>query len=254
MKSRFKQLFNTVRNTVRSAVGKVVDVLSGTGLSVKESRSGVSVDDFSREVAEEIAKDFKKELKKEKEKITNARKKLVNEMKPMVLRANLQLNQLKKQGLETVSAYRQWERNGKIIFSVRGETYQELQREYWRVKRFLEASTSTVDGAIKNMKRIGTDLMGLSSNYVNTLNTEQLVKATTDFFKIAEQVKENLEAAGKGAMAMDYQAIFNAIAEYISSDTVDITSISVEQLENAAKQISDMLQQEKAYEEEIMKW
>lgn len=257
MRKGFKSLFNTIRNLVGTTVNNITGMISGaakkSGMSVTET-TGKSVDDFSREVAEEISKDVRKELTKEKKRLSQSRKKLARETQKMATQANMRLNQLKKQGLEKVSAYAAWERNGKILFSVRGKSYQELQKEYWRVKNFLDASTSTADGAIKNMQRIAKETMKLGKDRVAGMSVTELKNATTDFFTVSERVKQELEKAGRGAVSMQYQRIFNAIADYTRNNAVDMSQLTAERIENMATEIGELIISEKAIDDELLDW
>lgn len=248
MRVKFRNLVTTIKNRISQGLK---NIFSGAD-SYKEDTSGTN--QVAKSMAETVSTQAKNILKSDSGKVTLKRQQLVNKLSPMVVEANMKLNILRQQGLRTASAFAAWERAGKITFSVSGKSYQELQHEYWRVKKFLDASTSTVSGAIENMRRIGTDLMGMKLEYLQSLPVQDLVKVTTDYFEIVDKVKENLESAGKGADAMKYQKIFNEVADYIKGSDIDMITASAEQLEQAAKTISDYVQSEKAYEEEIMKW
>lgn len=128
--------------------------------------------------------------------------------------ANKRLARLEKNGLEKHSAYLAWAKDGKIRFSVKGKSYQQLQREYWRVQKFLDSETSTIKGAKQNMQNIMTKVLSFDKEDVNNMSLDTLKQYTSNFFKIRDRIEELYRDEGQSAKAIDYQKIMNEIEEW----------------------------------------
>ena len=154
----------------------------------------------------------------------NGTKELERELRRQVTKlssiANKRLGRLKMRGYEDSPAYEAWERGGSIKFGVKGKSYDEVQAEYWRVKHFLDARTSTIRGANSYIKEIGHQL-GIKGTIKELRNQSKTI------FKLAEKIKEYDENIGNYAQALDYQKIFEQINVMIKDDEIS---------ENIAKQ------------------
>lgn len=153
--------------------------------------------------------------------------KLKKEVSAMASTANKRLVRLETNNLTMLPAYRAWEDNGAIKFSVKGKDYNQLQSEYWRLKNFLDDRTSTVRQANKFLremaKNTGIKYRGLAD-----------LKAKSEmFFKLAQKIKEYNKKIENTAMALDYQKIWEQINSYIKADKVNLglATDSEEQLE-----------------------
>lgn len=194
------------------------------------------------------------EMAKEKKKIyTEKRRELANKVSEMARTANKRLDRLEKNGLEKHSAYMAWQKDGKIRFSVKGKSYQQLQREYWRVKKFLDSETSTIKGAKRNMKKIATDIMGLKAEKVNNMSLENLKNSTKNFFKIKDAIEEKYRDIGQTAKAIDYQKLMNEIAEYMKYTGDDLTAIDGDFNPNFIEATADRIMQYMEMENELDK-
>ena len=75
------------------------------------------------------------------------KQKLYTKLKALYADAKRNIRDLQRHNLGDTPAIQKLEENGKIKFSVKGKTYNELQSDYFRLKRFVESETSTVKGA-----------------------------------------------------------------------------------------------------------
>lgn len=130
----------------------------------------------------------------------------------LAAQANKRIDKLLKNNIETSTALDKWKDEGGVKFSVKGKTNKELQREYWRIKRFLDSNTSTVRGAKQALKKIqqATGNTALSS---------------TQFFALAQKIREYLESADRTAEALSYRQIWAAINKYTKEGNVDLSNI-----------------------------
>lgn len=152
---------------------------------------------------------------------------LKKEVSRMASMANKRLKRLERNELTHLPAYKAWEENGGIKFSVAGKSHNQLQAEYWRLKNFLNAKTSTVRSAnnfLKEMaKNTGIKYSGLSD----------LKNKTQKFFELASKIKQYYKNAEKSALALDYQKIWQQINEQIKQGIISIdTTESTESVLN----------------------
>ena len=138
------------------------------------------------------------------------------EVSRMASMANKRLKRLEKNELTHLPSYKAWEENGSVRFSVKGKTHQQLQSEYWRLKNFLDAKTSTVRGANSFLKEMAQNT-GIKYNGLADLKTK-----SKKFFELANKIKQYYKNAEQSALALDYQKIWQQINEQIKQGVIDI--------------------------------
>lgn len=145
-------------------------------------------------------------------------KRLKKEVSRMASMANKRLKRLEQNELTHLPSYKSWEEHGSVRFSVKGKTHQQLQSEYWRLKNFLDAKTSTVRGANNFLKEMAQNT-GIKYNGLSDLKTK-----SQKFFELADKIKQYYKNAEKSALALDYQKIWQQINEQIKQGIIDIGS------------------------------
>lgn len=145
-------------------------------------------------------------------------KALKKEVSRMASMANKRLKRLERNELTHLPAYKAWEENGSIRFSVKGKTHQQLQAEYWRLKNFLDAKSSTVRGANAFLKEMARNT-GIKYNGLADLKTK-----SQKFFELANKIKQYYKNAEQSALALDYQKIWQQINEQIKQGVITIDS------------------------------
>lgn len=143
---------------------------------------------------------------------------LKKEVSRMASMANKRLNRLESNNLTLLPAYREWEQHGAIKFSVRGKNYNQLQSEYWRLKRFLDDRTSTVRQANKFLREMS------ENTGIKYRGLEDLKNKSTQFFELAEKIKQYNMSINQSAQALDYQKIWQQINTYVNSTNTDLAS------------------------------
>lgn len=143
-------------------------------------------------------------------------KALKKEVSRMASMANKRLKRLEKNELTHLPSYKAWEENGSVRFSVKGKTHQQLQSEYWRLKNFLDAKTSTVRGANSFLKEMAQNT-GIKYNGLADLKTK-----SKKFFELANKIKQYYKNAEQSALALDYQKIWQQINEQIKQGVIAI--------------------------------
>ena len=141
------------------------------------------------------------------------------EVSRMASLANKRIKRLEKNELTELPAYKSWQDNGSIKFSVAGKDYNQLQSEFWRLKNFIDNKTSTVREANKFLKEMAKNT-GLQYK-----GLEDLKKQTTQFFKLADKIKEYYKSSEKSALSLDYQKIWEQINVQIKQGIIDITGV-----------------------------
>jgi hypothetical protein len=148
--------------------------------------------------------------------ITREEKELRKEVSRLCSMANKRLKRLEKSELTSSPAYQSWEENGKHKFSVRGKSYNEVQKEYWRVKNFIENKTSSVTGTREVLKEMATNT-GIEYKDIQDLQSKASI-----FFDLASKVQQYLKSIDNNAVALDYQKIWQQINLYVKDENIDL--------------------------------
>lgn len=181
-------------------------------------------------------------LLKAKKMLHEAKKqKLYTKLKKLYADAKRNIRDLQRHNLGDTPAIQKLEENGKIKFSVKGKTYNELQSDYFRLKRFAEAETSTVKGATNVLENIARNT-GIHYNNLDDLITQSRV-----FFDIASKVEQILEAQSQLAFTMGYQTIWTAVNNMVERKAINLRDIH--NIEQAAQTVYDSLINEYLQEE-----
>lgn len=154
-------------------------------------------------------------------------KRLRKEVSRLASIANKRLDRLESNNLTMLPAYESWSQNGKVRFSVKGKSKQEVQAEYWRLKNFLDNKTSTIKEANKFLKEMAQNT-GIQYNGLNDLKTK-----SKRFFELANKIKEYNQKINQSAQALDYQKIWVQINTAVKQDYINLADAvsSDEQLE-----------------------
>lgn len=186
--------------------------------------------------------DRARNLLKAKKMLHEAKKqKLYTKLKALYADAKRNIRDLQRHNLGDTPAIQKLEENGKIKFSVKGKTYNELQSDYFRLKRFMEAETSTVKGATNVLENIAKNI----NIQYNDLN-EIIVKSRV-FFDIASKVEQILEAQSQLAFTMGYQTIWTAVNNMVERKKINLQDMP--SIEEAANIVYDSLINEYLQEE-----
>lgn len=130
--------------------------------------------------------------------------------------ANKRIKRLESNELTELPAYKSWYDNGHIKFSVKGKDYNQLQSEFWRLKRFLDDKTSTVRQANSFLKEMAQNT-GIKYNGLSDLKNK-----SKQFFDLAEKIKQYYQSANQSAIALDYQKIWQQINTQIKQGVIEI--------------------------------
>ena len=169
------------------------------------------------------------------------RQKLYTKLKALYAEAKRNIRDLQRHNLGDTPAIQKLEENGKIKFSVKGKTYNELQSDYFRLKRFVEAETSTVEGATNVLENIAKN----TNIQYNDLN--ELISKSRVFFDIASKVEQILESQSQLAFTMGYQTIWTAVNNMVERKKINLQDMN--NIEEAANIVYDSLINEYLQEE-----
>ena len=176
-------------------------------------------------------------LKTEIEAIEHEQKALRAQVSHLASMANKRLDRLEKNELTSSPAYQKWEQNGSHRFSVSGKSYSQVQREYWRVKDFLEMRTSSVTGTKAVLQEIATNIGWGKIDFDNIALTQAQL---SNFFAIANTVSQYLDSVDESAAALDYQEIWDTINAAYQRGKIDFNNaeLDAEQMQGI---VSEML-------------
>lgn len=146
------------------------------------------------------------------------------EIQKLMNKANKRLKRLEQANLKTSPAYQGLYREGgwtekESRFGVKGKTAKEINREYIRIKNFLNDSTSTVRGATKVLKETAKNV-GLKYRTVR-----ELKEISPKFFELVSKARQYLESSSRQAEALDYNKIFNAVNRLTKKGKLDLEKV-----------------------------
>lgn len=151
------------------------------------------------------------------------------EANKVISMANKRLARLEKSNLTDSPAYAKLvDSSGNPRFSVKGLDHNALQREMSRVKKFVQAKTSTVRGVNATLKEMA------KNTGIKYKNLKELRSKASSFFSLASKVEQYLRNVEDVASAIGYQKIWEAINQYVKSEKTDFDEVenSVEGLTN----------------------
>lgn len=153
------------------------------------------------------------------------------EANKVISMANKRLARLEKSNLTDSPAYAKLvDSKGNAKFSVKGLDHNQLQSEMSKVKKFVQAKTSTVRG-------INTTLKEMAANTgIKYKNLKELRTKASSFFTLASKVEQYLRNVEDVASAIGYQKIWEAINQYVKSENIDF-----EEAENSIEGLTNIV-------------
>lgn len=166
----------------------------------------------------------------------NKRNILAKEVSRLAQMANKRLQRLENNDLTMTSAYRTWESQGKPHYSVKGKDYQGLQSEYWKIKKVIDNTTSTVRGANAYLRK-SAGLLGFNSN--DTLaNIKSNLSGYWELYSKVEQYMSTIENEGYNIGSPRLQEMVSNYVKTNKGALQDVDSIN-DSLENIVNQIQE---------------
>lgn len=152
--------------------------------------------------------------------------------------ANKRLVRLENNNLTNLPAYKQWkDYKGGIKFSVKGKSYNELQKEMARLDSFLNKKTSLVRQANNVLKDIAENT-GIKYNSVKELQVK-----SQRFFELASKIEQYLRNVEGSASALGYQKIWDSVNQYVKESRVDLSSADFD-MDKALERIKELVSYE----------
>lgn len=143
--------------------------------------------------------------------------------------ANKRMERLESNNLQMVSAFREWERQGEPHYSVKGKDYNELQSEFWKIKKVLDDTTSTVRGANNYLKKMANQ-MGFKD-----MSLSQVKDNVTGYWKVFNKVQQYLSTIEGEGYNIGSPRIQEMITNYVKTSKRDLNT--VEELNNALSSV-----------------
>lgn len=154
----------------------------------------------------------------------NSKKKKRNELAKEVSRlaqmANKRISRLEKNNLQMTSAYKTWERQGKPHYSVKGKNYQQLQSEYWKIKKVIDNENSLVKTANANLKKTNIEL-----GFAETNNMETIKANLNGFWDVFSKIKQYTDTLEQSDYNIGSPRIKEMISDYVKTNKADLSNI-----------------------------
>lgn len=178
---------------------------------------------------------------------------LKKEVSRMASMANKRLRRLERNELTDLPAYQSWVKDGAIKFGVKGKDYNQLQSEFWRLKRFLDNKTSLVRQANKFLREMAENT-GIKYNGLADLKTK-----AREFFKLADKIKEYYKMSEQNALALDYQKIWEQINVQVKQGVLDLTGVesteqTLQRFIDEIERVSQVENNQEGFKEDIKDW
>lgn len=142
------------------------------------------------------------------------------EANKVISMANKRLARLEKSNLTDSPAYTKLvDSKGNAKFSVKGLDHNQLQAEMSKVKKFVQAKTSTVRGINNTLKEMA------NNTGIKYKNLKELRSKASSFFNLASKVEQYLRNVEDVASAIGYQKIWEAINQYVKSEKTDFNEV-----------------------------
>lgn len=165
-------------------------------------------------------------------------KELKKEIQRKAKIAHKRLKRLEKNNLTELPAYKQWVKDGKARFGVKGKNYNELQAELGRLNRFLDSKTSLVKEANKYLKDIAR-MTGVKYDSV-----KELPNKLENFFRISEKVEEYLRNVEGSASAIGYHKIWEVVNEVVETEKMVLDQTEDELTDEMIRKIDELLERQ----------
>lgn len=167
--------------------------------------------------------------------------------------ANKRLVRLEKNELTELPAYQSWVEGGSIKFSVANKGYNQLQSEFWRLKNFLDNKTSLVRQA-NNFLREMAQNTGIKYRGLADLKSK-----SSQFFRLANMIKEYYKSSEQNALALDYQKIWEQINTQIKQGSmtlseVESTESALQKFIQEMEKVQQVEDNQEGFKEESKDW
>lgn len=147
--------------------------------------------------------------------------------------ANKRVARLEKNELQSSPAYQTYLAGGGK-FGVKGKTYNEVQSEVARLKRFIDSNTSTVKGVNNTLQEMA------KNTGIKYKDMKDLRAKSAKFFELSNKVEQYLRTVEDMASAIGYQKIWEAINQYTQDGKIDLSAGEVD-IDSMVKTVSDAL-------------
>ena len=215
----------------------------------KYSGKGTFDDVLNEAIGGYSAKVTRKMLRAYKQSLTKTAKEWERKAKEEAMTAIKNIKGIYKAGFKETPAIKALlddglaDRQGNIYFNVKGHKVQDLQKIWYRLKRFNESETATAKGATDFLHQMYANI-GLE--YPS--NKEAIERAEL-FFDIASKVKQIMQAEGMYGEALSYQRIWEAVREELQFDnegwlngidTIEVAQRAVDRLNQILNEIEEV--------------
>ena len=222
------------------AGGFIKSIIRGTISGSNSSGKGKSKFDANSRPQPELFDEENAAIRKKKLEIRELRR----EATRMSSKANKRIARLESNNLKSTPAYQAYIAEGKGKFGVKGKTYNEVQSELARLRRFINSETSTVRGASSVLKEMA------ANTGIKYKNLKELKAKSARFFELSSKVEQYLRTVEDMASAIGYQKIWEAVNQYVKDSNINLDQ-GGDNLDGMVEAITGAL---KEYEEPAPLW
>ena len=156
---------------------------------------------------------------------TEKQKAFRQEVSRLASKANKRLKRLGESDFNSSPAYQKWLKEGGDYFSIRGKSQQDVWKEYYRVKSYLDSKTSSITGT-KQVLMNRTESRGKNSETIDGVK-----EVASEYFELANKISQYVNVKGLGAI-YDSNQIYSQINLVTQEMGVDLTNADFNDLLN----------------------
>lgn len=153
--------------------------------------------------------------------------------------ANKRVKRLENNDLTDSPAYQKLVENGVPKFGVRGKSWNEVQKEFSRLNRFLNSETSTIRGINNNLKTMA------SNTGIKYKNMVDLKSKASKFFELSSKVEQYLRTVEDMASAIGYHKIWEVINEYVKDEKINLSE-SDKSIDEMVSMVTQLIKNQEA--------
>lgn len=165
----------------------------------------------------------------EKTSAQSKRNQLARQVSRYAQMANKRMSRLEANHLDMVNAFKIWESQGKPHYSVKGKSYNELQSEFWKIKKVLDDETSTVKGANDYLRKMANNI-GFRGMTLN-----EIKQNVVGYWKVFSKVQQYLSTIESEGYNIGSPRIQEMISNYVTTSKRELNT--VEELNTALQNV-----------------
>lgn len=156
--------------------------------------------------------------------LTQKQKNFRSEVSRLSSMANKRIKRLEESDVNHSPALKKWKENGGEYFGIRGKTQAETRKEFYRVRDYLDSSTSSITGTKKVLRNMAKNTGLEYETY------DDLIDKSRKFFELSSKIQEYQKTIGGYASTFSSVRQWQEINKYIDINDIDLNTTDINAL------------------------